>query len=75
MNNSNTTPALVANWTTLPVFDVSQLPARLSKRLWVSPSEFLLLTHALQLAEWALGVARWWRPCLLEVMRRGPKRV
>lgn len=35
----------------LPVVDVRQLPTKLSKRLWVSPCEFVTLTHALVLAE------------------------
>lgn len=75
MNNCNAEAALVPNWAQLPVFDLSQLPARLSKRLWVSPVEFLVLTHALALAEWALGIARRWRPSLMDGSRRGRKAV
>ena len=67
MNNDNAAQAIVSQWEQLPIFDLSQLPARLSKRLWVSPTEFLILTHALRLAEWALGLARRWRPSLPEV--------
>ena len=75
MNNCNTTLALVPNRAALPVFDCSKLPARLSKRLWVSPSEFLVLTHALLVAGWAIEMACRWRPCLPAVTRRGPKPV
>jgi hypothetical protein len=75
MNNDTIEQALVPNWAQFPSFDLRQLPAQLSKRLWVSPTEFLILTHALLLADWALGVARRWRPCLPELPRRGPKAI
>jgi hypothetical protein len=58
-----------------PLTDLRALPARLSKWLWVTPTEFLLVTHAVQLAEWALSVrARLW-PSLPPASRRGPKAV
>jgi len=38
----------------LPQTDLSVLPARLSKKLWVSPAEFIALTNAVEVAEWAL---------------------
>jgi hypothetical protein len=57
----------------LPAVDLKQLPAKLSKRLWVSPCEFVSLTHALGLAEWALNVRQWGRERLADPSRRGPK--
>jgi hypothetical protein len=58
-----------------PVTEVSTLPARLSKWLWVTPTEFLVVTNALPLAEWALQMqARLW-PSLAAASRRGPKAV
>jgi len=59
MSNS---PALVevqSNLLTPPWKDLCQLPAKLTKRLWVSPSAFLTTTHALAIAEWAVGL---WTP-------------
>jgi hypothetical protein len=73
MQNDTANEVVVANWVQLPVFELGQLPARVSKRLWVSPSEFLLLTHALLLAGWALRLARRMRPVLAAPVRRGPK--
>jgi hypothetical protein len=73
MQNDTAKAVVVANWLRLPVVEVGQLPARVSKRLWVSPSEFLMLTPALLLAEWALRLARRWRPLLAAGGRRGPK--
>jgi Transposase DDE domain len=57
----------------LPVVDVRQLPAKVSKQLWVSPCEFVTTTHALALAEWAVCVRRWGRPQLADKPRRGAK--
>jgi hypothetical protein len=59
----------------LPELDLSQLPAKLSKKLWVGPAEFLVLTNALILAEWALWLSRGGREALPEPSRRGPKTV
>jgi hypothetical protein len=41
----------------VPAVELSQLPAKLSKRLWVSPEEFLVVTSAPLLAQWALQVS------------------
>jgi hypothetical protein len=59
----------------LPQIELSQLPAKLSQRLWISPPELLQLTSALSLAEWAIQVSRGWRPALAIPSRRGPKLV
>ena len=53
--------------------DMDSLPARLSKRLWVTPAEFLQTTNALQVARWAVRVSLIQRPSLPEPSRRGPK--
>jgi hypothetical protein len=58
------------NW---PLIELSQLPAKLSKRLWVSPAEMLRLISALTLAQWALQASQGWRPALPAPTRRGPK--
>jgi hypothetical protein len=55
------------------VVDVGQMPAKLSKGLWVGPSEFVRTTHALVLAEWAVSVR--WQPQLSDKSRRGAKLV
>lgn len=60
----------------VPQVELSQLPAKLSKRLWVSPEEFLVITSAPVLAQWALRVSGLGRPGLPEPTgRRGPKPV
>lgn len=59
----------------LPQTDLSLLPAKLSKKLWVSPAEFIALTNALALATWALSLSTRWRPRLPAPPRRGPKLV
>ncbi len=53
----------------LPWTDLSALPAKLSKRLWVGPQEFLVTIHALPLAEWALRVSQHWKPRLTSPSR------
>jgi hypothetical protein len=58
-----------------PETDLSLLPTKASHKLWVSPTEFIGLTAALTLADWALQLSRGWRPCLPEPPRRGPKPV
>jgi len=58
-----------------PQTDLGALSARLTKRLWVSPKEFLLTIHALQLAEWALHLSQVFQPRLADPSRRGPKPV
>jgi hypothetical protein len=62
-----------ANGLTPLTTDVEPLPARLSKRLWVSPIEFLQLSDAPAKVQWALAVSEWLRPALPEPVRRGPK--
>ncbi|HXV98658.1 MAG TPA: transposase [Anaerolineae bacterium] len=60
----------------LPEIALSCLPAKLSQRLWVSPAEFLEVTSAPVLAQWAVQVSGRWRPALPEpTSRRGPKPV
>ncbi|GEM_PF-3615330 len=59
MSNS---PALVevqSNLLTPPWTDLCQLLVKLIKHLWVNPSEFLITTHALAIAGWAVGL---WTP-------------
>jgi len=56
----------------IPEVELSQLPAKLSKRLWVSPEEFLIITSAPLLAQWALRVSEGWRPSLPEACS-GPR--
>lgn len=70
--------ALVSAPSSLPAFpsvSLETLPAKLSKRLWVSPSEFLVATHALAMAEWAVKVSQSFRKELPAPSRRGPKQV
>jgi len=57
----------------LPQTDLSVLPAKLSKKLWVSPAEFITITNAVEVAEWALHLSNCWRPRLPAPPRRGPK--
>jgi hypothetical protein len=47
----------------------------LSRKLWVNPTEFLVVTHALIMAEWALRMSQRLRPRLPQPTRRGPKPV
>jgi len=60
---------------TLPWTDLSPLAAKMTKKLWVSPQEFLTVTHADTLAEWAIHASQIWRPRLPIGTRRGPKQV
>ena len=53
--------------------DMGSLPARLSKRLWVTPAEFLQTTNAMQIARWAVSTSLSPHPRLPEPSRRGPK--
>lgn len=59
----------------LPPTDLSLLPAKLSQKLWISPAEFIVLTAALSVAEWALYLSTAWRPSLPAPPRRGPKAI
>jgi hypothetical protein len=63
------------NRLTPPETDLSCLPAKLSRKLWVNPTEFLVVTHALAMAEWAVGMSQGLRPSLPLPARRGPKPV
>jgi hypothetical protein len=75
MDNSNALYQKERIGLSLPELDLSELPAKLSKKLWVGPAEFLMVSNALILAEWALWLSRGGRPALPEVSRRGPKTV
>ncbi|MBI5296262.1 MAG: hypothetical protein HY869_12375 [Chloroflexi bacterium] len=48
---------------------LDNLPARLGKRLWVTPTEFLQTTHAMQIAHWAVNLSL--APRLPKQSRRG----
>ena len=58
---------------TLPEVSLGILPVRLSKRLWVTPSEFLQTTNALAVAGWAVRVSQTLTRRLPTSARRGPK--
>jgi len=60
---------------TIPPVDLSLLPAKVSKRLWVTPSAFMETISAWSLADWALRTSQGWRPGLAAPARRGPKLV
>lgn len=55
--------------------DLEPLPTKLTKRLWTSPMQFVEMTHALAMAEWALSISQRIRPTLPVPVRRGPKKV
>lgn len=57
----------------LPQIELSPLPAKVSKRLWISPAEMLHLISAFTLAQWAIQTSRGFRPALPVPTRRGPK--
>ena len=57
----------------IPEIDLKMLPAKMSKRLWISPGEFVKITSALILAEWALNITQKWQKQLPTPPRRGPK--
>ena len=56
-----------------PEVDLGILPARLSKRLWVTPTEFLQSTNAMATAAWAIRVSHSLTRRLPDPGRRGPK--
>src|SRR3990172_12720458 len=56
-----------------PEVDLGILPVRLSKRLWVTPTEFLQTTNALATAAWALRISQAFTRRLVDPSRRGPK--
>jgi hypothetical protein len=57
----------------LPLTNLNRLPARLSKNLWLSPTEFMVTTNAMAAAEWALQVSQPWRAALPVPGGRGRK--
>jgi hypothetical protein len=75
MAHTTALPEAQPNLLTLPETDLSPLPAKLSKRLWIAPTSFLIATHALAMAEWALTMCQHLRPALPAPPRRGPKPV
>lgn len=75
MSNSTALSTIETNPLTPSDTDLGVLPARLTKKLWVSPTEFLLTTHALLVAEWALRMSLFFVRCLPAPERRGPKQV
>src|SRR5947207_326171 len=75
MSESNALFQIEPGSLNLPWTNLSQLPAKMSKGLWVTPQEFLVMTQALPLAEWAVSVCHRWRPTLPDRSRRGPKLV
>ncbi len=75
MSECNALSQLDPSALSLPWTDLSALLTKLSKRLWVSPQEFLVTIHARPLAEWALRVSQHWKPRLTTPSRRGPKPV
>jgi len=64
VDNSQLTPSEI---------DLSILPVRLSKWLWVTPAEFLQTTNAMATAEWALRISQSLIQRLPDGVRRGPK--
>jgi len=73
MNNSTAPVVSAANPLGLPESELGMLPTRLSKRLWVSPQEFLETTNASQIAEWAISISHLFILALPAPVRRGPK--
>lgn len=74
MNNLITVSASKRKGVQLPTVDVSALPAKMSKRLWVGPLEMVRCIHALELAEWAMAVSQPQR-ALPKVRQRGRQNV
>jgi len=74
MNNFITVRASVRKMPALPNIDLSELPAKLSKRLWIEPEEMVRCVQALDIAEWAISLSQG-RRRLATVGRRGRKAV
>jgi hypothetical protein len=74
MNNFITVSATHRKGVQLPTVDVSALPTKMSKRLWIGPPEMVRSIHALELAEWAIAVSQPQR-ALPKVRRRGRQNV
>jgi hypothetical protein len=75
MSNSTALSITRGNPLGLPENDLGMLPARLSKRLWVDPQEFLQTTHASQIAEWAISTSHLFIVGLPVPTKRGPKEI
>jgi hypothetical protein len=54
----------------LPNIEIGELPAKVSKRLWIEPEEMVHHIQALVIAEWAIQVSQP-RRALPVVVRRG----
>jgi len=72
MNHSITNWASAGKLLTLPSIDLAELPAKVSKRLWIEPGEMVNCIQALSLAEWAMRMSQV-RQALPEMVRRGRK--
>ncbi len=75
MSNCTALSQTEPNRLTPPETDLSCLPAKLSRKLWVNPTEFLVVTHARVIGEWAMRMSHSLRPSLPAPRRRGPKPV
>jgi Transposase DDE domain len=75
MSNCNAVLQKAPTELRVPELDLSLVVAKISKRLWVEPGQFMELTSARQLAEWASQMNDCWSLRLPEPPRRGPKLV
>ena len=75
MSNFNVLSVNTPKLLDFPESDLEMLPARLTKRLWVNPEEFLQTTNASQVAEWAITVSKLFIVALPTPSKRGPKQV
>jgi hypothetical protein len=74
MNNFITIGSSARKRAALPSIDLSELPAKLSKRLWIEPEEMVRCVQALDVAEWAISISQPQR-ALPTVAQRGRKTV
>lgn len=58
-------------WRTLPAWDLSALAGKSRGKLRLTPEQLLQVIHAQALAEWSLGMARWFSCPRLERQRAG----
>lgn len=70
MNNFITVRVSARKIPALPSIEIGELPAKLSKRLWIEPGEMVRCVQALVLAEWAIGISQP-RRALPTVVQRG----
>lgn len=75
MSESNTLCPFLPSELNRPWTDLRQLSAKASKRLWLTPDEFIVSIHALTIAEWAVQRSQPCRPRLPAPPPRGPKTV